>query len=259
MMLTPVEVQEIEFDGIKFAAVTGKVLGCIEEVQRLTSLGLSFVQVGDQTVGILDNTAYAFHHGTVNAVPIGSRITKNDIGFRPSTLDDFIVQASKQYSSVIPTMCGAVCEVGILNFEPGPGEWKAETLLDAAHMAADIQKHSALLAEARALGYATRHSSILSNYRVSSAQNAAALKPKRICFIYDHEITIMDKTTGDTVRELSIKDGEEICMTISGTKVIGRYVAIRGQLESWFSTKRNEAQTSMPVTFTFPLDYPVFA
>lgn len=258
-MKTQIEVEEFDFDGSKFAVVAGNVIGSIEEVQRLTSLGLSFVLAGDQVVGVRENTAYAFHDGTVNAVSIGARITKNDLGYRPVVLDDFIAQSSKHFTNVIPTVCGAICELGILNFEPGRGEWKANTLDDAIVMAADIQRQASMIASARAIAYSMRHSSILPNYRVSSANNVSATRPPRLCFIFDHELTIVDKATGDKIRELGIKDGQEICMTFSGAKVIGRYIAIRGQLDSWFNTKKNDATVSTSVTFTFPLDYPVFA
>lgn len=244
------------FEGLDLVFLDNHFVGIASDVTALQKDGMQFSICDGAVIGLRGNSYYALCDGS--KFTIGSTCTKKDIHYTADSFDGFLTSMSSRYNSIIRCNTGAFTEVGMKPYSPGKGEWVASTQSDALEMATQYQKEWQHVALARAIAYSTKHSSILQAGTLSIMDNARHRLPKLISVVYESGLVVVDRATQLMLDTYGISDGSEICMRYSASRNIGRLIAVRGQLESYFTKKVYPIDTSVPITITMPSDYPVF-
>ena len=257
--MTTTSMKREKFHELELVFIGESLAGTAENVDPLLNHGLELFEHEGHVLGRRGNTIYSLCGAGPRAFAIGTRCTNADPHYVPTEWPEYLESLSAWYSSFMPLAGNKVATMlGIRQFVPGRGEWVAESKGDALEMAVAFSRESAMIVKARAIAYNSGHSNILQAFRVKQAQDAVLHMPRLISFVFEAEMVMVDKASKTALDSFSIIDGDEVCFAYKGSKVIGRYIAVRGELRSYFKRGYREVQTSMPVTFTFPLDYPVF-
>ena len=257
--MTTTSMKREKFHELELVFIGESLAGTAENVDPLLNHGLELFEHEGHVLGRRGNTIYSLCGAGPRAFAIGTRCTAADPHYVPPTMPEYLESLSSWYSQFMPLRSNSVATLaGVKQFVPGRGEWVAESEGDALEMAVAFSRESAMIAKARAIAYNSGHSNILQAFRIKSVQDAVHHLPRLLSFVFEAELVMMDKASKEALDSLSVVDGDEVCFAYKGSKVIGRYIAVRGELRSYFKRGYREVQTSMPVTFTFPLDSPVF-
>jgi hypothetical protein len=252
------QLSRLNVEGIALSMLGENLVGSFDAVQAYADLGVSFIEKDGEVLGYREGTYYAVS-ADMQPFRVGSSCAKGDIHYVPASKAEYIENLSIHHPMLMP--CGEdniVTASGIRKFIPGRGEWVAETEGDALEMAVAFSREMRQLSLSRAIAYNSGHSSILPVYRASRVDDAVHHLPKKISLVYEHGLVITDRAGAETLNQYGIKDGNEICIRYKASKKIGRYWAVRGELDSYFTSKQNVVQVSQPLTLTLPADYPVF-
>lgn len=246
-------------EGTELAFIGDCLVGTAEKIAELQQLGAEILVQDGVPLAYRDGTYYSICGSVPRAFKVGTRCHKGDVHYVPESKTEYLEAMANHYSMFMPLAGDKIATAsGIKTFVPGRGEWVAQTEGDALEMAVAFSRESEAVAMARAIAYNSGHSNILLAYRTSQVQNAVHYMPKRMSLVYENGMVIVDRAGASVLEQYGVKDGSEICIRFKSSKTIGRYLAVRGDLDSYFTNRVGEVQVSQPITLTLPLDYPVF-
>lgn len=231
------------------------LIGAADKVADLIAMGMQFAEHDDTLVGFRDGAFYALC-GEPKAFRIGSVCKESDYHYRPESYAGFVDVMSNRYQRTMLVTAGVVTEVGIREFKPGKGKWVASTQEDALEMAVAYKQEYDSAALARAIAYGTKQSRVISTSSMQ-VRDAVHRLPKYISMVYEAGLVVSDKATGEVLQKNRVVDGTEIVLKHNAFKVIGRYIALRGELVLAIEDKSRKVEP-VPITVTIPQDYPVF-
>lgn len=244
------------FNGTDLMFIGEHLVGTAATVKELQAQGKVIAEHNGAAIAVQGNSFFALCDG--REFKVGSTCKHGDIHYVADNHTNFLTSLASHYNQVLPCATGAVTERGLREFTEGRGEWVAQSSADALEMAVTYQKEYCNVALARAMAYSANHSNILQSYKNTHIDNAIHRLPKMISLIYEAGLVILANGDGQRLRDCGIVDGSEICIRYSASKQIGKYIAVRGQLDSYFIRKLEEVKVSTPITLTLPSDYPVF-
>ena len=256
-MTTLMKREQFEDSSLMFIGET--FVGTAANIEQLKPHGVSIVAHEGVALAYRDGTFYSLCGSSPKAFSVGTRCTKRDLHYVPETKMEYLESLASRYSMLMPIRDDKIVTAsGIRQFVPGRGEWTARTEGDALEMAIAFSRESESVAMARAIAYNSGHSNILLSYRTTPINNAVHHVSKRISLFYEAGLVIADRAAQQTLDSYGISDGTEVCIRYKASKAIGRYLAVRGELDSYFTQKTHEVNVSTPITLTLPADYPVF-
>lgn len=150
----------------------GKYIGTLDTLKSLESYDINPQTVGDNkvcSIGFSEKNQawYGWSHRAIGKFTIGSKVTKNTIGYRPGSLDELyesmfkdlaanekltktqVIKDTKNNAVIVryPTHSYDMAtntytdtEDQVYIYTPGKGEWTAKSLEDAKIMAIDYAK-----------------------------------------------------------------------------------------------------------------------